>query len=157
MADAFTADGARAAVAPSASFALTMLEWNQQDVIISRAQLGDMDAHELCSIVRGDPSTVGVRFVLIANHVPASQISQTGIDLVIPEGLVGPAIVTRVTHLMRRKEPGTTPATLANAPAPVASAAVSPAPVTPTAPLLTEPLPLTPTPTPSSVAQQPSA
>ena len=147
VADAFTANGAQPAVAPSASFALTMLEWNQQDVIISRPQLGDMDAHELCSIVRGDPSTIGVRFVLIANQIPSSQMSQTGIDLVIPDGLVGPAIVTRVTHLMRRKEPSTT-----SAPAAVAPAPMTPAPVTPMAPLMTEPLPLTAAPPAPPVA-----
>ena len=52
IAEALNGTGALPAVAPSASFALTMLEWNQQDVIISRAQVGDMDGHELCTMVR---------------------------------------------------------------------------------------------------------
>jgi CheY-like chemotaxis protein len=146
VAAAFTANGAQPAVAPSASFALTMLEWNRQDVIISRSQLGDMDAHELCSMVRGDPSTVGVSFVLIASPVPTSQMSLTGVDLVIPDGLVGPAIVTRVTHLMRRKAPSS-----AAPPSALPAAPARPPAVTPVAPLVTEPLSLTPTPPAPSI------
>lgn len=146
VAAAFTANGAQPTVAPSASFALTMLEWNRQDVIISRSQLGDMDAHELCSMVRGDPSTVGVSFVLIASPVPTSQMSLTGVDLVIPDGLVGPAIVTRVTHLMRRKAPSS-----AALPSALPAAPARPPAVTPVAPLVTEPLSLTPTPPATSI------
>ena len=102
LGDALAASGARPAVAPSASFALTMLEWNQQDVIISRAGAGDMDGQELCAFVRADPSTKSVKFVLVANDVTPAQAAQIGIDLVIPDGLIGQAIVTRVTHMMRR-------------------------------------------------------
>lgn len=141
VADAFAATGAQPAIAPSASFALTMLEWNQQDVIVSRAHVGDMDGHELCSMIRADPSTVGVRFVLIASNVTPSQVSQIGIDLVIPDGLIGHAIVTRVMHLMRRE------------PEPAAAAPPAPSPVTPVvaAPSvlsLTPPPPVAPPPAP---------
>jgi len=129
VADALTGTGAQPAVAPCASFALTMLEWNRQDVIISRAHVGDMEGHELCAIVRSDPSTVGVRFVLIAGGVRPAQMAQIGIDLVIPDGLIGPAIVTRVMHLMRREpEPGAPPRVSA---APPAQVVPSPAPAPP--------------------------
>ena len=103
VAEALAGSGATTAVASSASFALTMLEWNRQDVIISRAQVGDMDAREFCAMVRSDPSTAGVRFVLIARDVTPAQMTQHRIDLVIPEGLIGHAIATRVMHLMRRE------------------------------------------------------
>jgi CheY-like chemotaxis protein len=103
VAEALAGSGATTAVASSASFALTMLEWNRQDVIISRAQVGDMDAREFCAMVRSDPSTAGVRFVLIARDVTPAQMTEHRIDLVIPEGLIGHAIVTRVMHLMRRE------------------------------------------------------
>jgi CheY-like chemotaxis protein len=127
LADALTAGGAHPTVAPSASFALTMLEWNQQDVIVSRAKVGDMDGHELCAFVRADPSTKSVKFVLVANDVTPAQAAQIGIDLVIPDGLVGPAIVTRVMHLMRRDADAAPAASASAARASIASA-------TPTAP-----------------------
>jgi CheY-like chemotaxis protein len=103
VADALAAGGAQTAMAPSASFALTMLEWNRQDVIVSRAQVGDMDGRELCAILRADPSMKNIRFVLVANDVTPAQSAEIGIDLVIPDGLIGQAIATRVTHLMRRE------------------------------------------------------
>lgn len=160
IADAFTGTGAQPAVAPSASFALTMLEWNRQDVIISRAQVGDMDGHELCSMIRADPSTVGVRLVLIATNVTPAQVSEIGIDLVIPDGLIGQAIVTRVMHLMRRgPEPAgipassappqapATPAPSVAEPAPVLAAAVpDPAPRLASLPLIPSSAPLAPAP-----------
>ena len=136
--EALTASAAECTVAPSALFALTMLERNQHDVIISRASVGDMEGQELCAFVRADPSTVGVRFVLIANGVTQAQASQVGIDLVIPEGLIGPAIATRVMHLMRREPtpaaPSTPPAILA---APKAAASLV---------YVAPPIPLTPIP-----------
>jgi CheY-like chemotaxis protein len=154
VADALNSIGAQPAVAPSASFALTMLEWNQQDVIISRAQVGDMDGHELCSMIRADPSTRGVRFVLITNDVTPPQAIQIGIDLVIPDGLIGPAIVTRVMHLMRRDpEPTVAPAPpVAPSPEPVA-APVAPPPAAP-AP---SPSPVPPAPVASPPVVAPAA
>jgi CheY-like chemotaxis protein len=149
VADALTASGAQPTVAPSALFALTMLERNQQDAIISRASVGDMDGQELCSFVRADPSTVGVRFVLIASGVTQAQISQIGIDLVIPDGLIGPAIVTRVMHLMRR-EPERA--------APPSPAMVATAPAVTSTPVAAPPTPLTPIPlTPAAPTPQPRA
>ena len=161
VADALAASGARAAVAPSASFALTMLEWNQQDVIISRAQVGDMDGPEFCSMIRADPSTAAVRFVLIASGVTPAQGSQMGVDLVIPEGLIGPAIVTRVMHLMRRDQdstrtasPTTVPAEPSATVAPAAppaevAASVEPAPVLPASLEPVPTLPVSPEPAPT--------
>ena len=141
VADAVTGSGAQPTVAPSALFALTTLERNQHDVIISRASVGDMDGHELCSFVRADPSTVGVRFVLIASGVTQAQMSQVGIDLVIPEGLIAPAIVTRVMHLMRREPEPAAPSPPSPMVAP--AAAVEPTPIA--APLIPlTPIPLSP-------------
>lgn len=143
--EALTARGAQSTVAPSALFALTMLERNQHDVIVSRASVGDMDGQELCAFVRADPSTVGVRFVLIASGVTQAQTSQIGIDLVIPEGLIGPAIATRVMHMMRREPaaPPSPPVILATPP-PIAS----PADAAPPIPLTPIPL-VAPTPDPA--------
>jgi CheY-like chemotaxis protein len=153
--EALSASGARSTVAPSALFALTMLERNQHDVIISRASVGDMDGQELCGLVRADPSTAGVRFVLIASGVTQAQTSQVGIDLVIPEGLIGPAIATRVMHLMRREPaPAAPPSSRAIVAAP--TAATSPDDAAPPIPLT--PIPLvarTPEPPPPAVTAPP--
>ena len=126
--EAFAAGDAESTVASSASFALTMLEYNRQDVIVSRSQLGDMDGRELCALVRSDPSTKSVRFVLIANDVTSAQATEIGIDLIIPDGLIGQAIVTRVMHMMRRESESTAAAPLA---APASAPVTKPSPAAP--------------------------
>src|SRR5437870_881039 len=51
----------------SGSFALTMLERNRPDLIVSRVGVPDIDGYELCSIVRKDPLMTGVLFLLLAS------------------------------------------------------------------------------------------
>src|SRR5262245_5585637 len=51
----------------SASFALTMLERNRPDLIVSRVGVPDIDGYELCAIVRTDPLMTGVLFLLLAS------------------------------------------------------------------------------------------
>ena len=103
-----TASGVEVSVAPSGSFALTMLEWNKQDVIVSRARIDDMDGHELCSIVRSDPSTKDVRFVLIASpeEATAAETAAAGVDLALPSSMTGAMIVPLVVQLVRRDHGG---------------------------------------------------
>lgn len=162
--EAFATSDAESTVAPSGSFALTMLEYNRQDVIVSRGQLGDMDGRELCALVRTDPSTKGVRFVLVANDVTSAQAGEIGIDLVIPEGLIGQAVVTRVMHLMRRESESTAaaptppPAAARPAPAPAASAPAPPAPVPAPPAVVASPPPAPPPPAaPAAPAAAPAA
>lgn len=126
LAEALDAAGAEVSVAPSASFALTMLEWNKQDVIISRARLGDMEGHELCGIVRSDPSTKDVRFVLVVGPGEGAgpQTAMAGVDLVLPDALSSSTIVTRVVQLVRKPIDLTAPP-----PAVAAAPVAAPAPV----------------------------
>jgi CheY-like chemotaxis protein len=95
--------GAEVTVAPSGSFALTMLEWNRHDVVVSAARIDDMDGHELCAIIKADPGTRDVRFVLVAGsaQVTPAQSSAAGVDLVLPPGLTGGAVVSLVIRLMQ--------------------------------------------------------
>src|SRR5215831_16515582 len=51
----------------SGSFALTMLERNRPELIVSRAGVPDIDGYELCSIVRKDPLMASVLFLLLAS------------------------------------------------------------------------------------------
>jgi CheY-like chemotaxis protein len=173
FAQALAAGGAEVNVAPSASFALTMLEWNKHDAIVSRARLGDMDGAELCGILRSDPSTKDIRFVLVAaaGEVSPAETAETGIDLVLPEALSAPALFARVVQLLRLQAEPTGPAASALAPrAPALAAAppvavmppptpVAPAPPAPPAlpPLPPPALPLPPAPTEAGLAMPLSA
>ena len=58
---ALATNGVQVTVAPSGSFALTMLEWNRHEVVVSRARIDDMEGHELCAILKSDPGTRDVR------------------------------------------------------------------------------------------------
>ena len=96
--DTLTAGGAEVTVASSGSFALTMLEWNRHDVVVSRARIDDMDGHELCAILKSDPGTRDVRFVLVAggDEVTSAETAAAGVDLVLPPGMMGGAILPLV-------------------------------------------------------------
>lgn len=111
------ASAAEVSVARNGSFALTMLEWNKQDIIVSRARIDDMDGHELCSMVRSDPSTKEVRFVLIASveEAAGAETGAAGIDLVLPSSMTGSTIVPLVVRLARHDLGGTPAPDLPNA------------------------------------------
>jgi CheY-like chemotaxis protein len=166
LAQALQAGGIEVSTATSASFALTMLEWNKQDVIISRARVGDMEGHELCAIVRSDPSTKDVRFVLVVGpgeNAP-SQTAAAGVDLLLPDALSNATMVTRVVELVRRQQdattpkPATTPTLRPSAPAPAvtprAPRPISPEPVV--APAAAAPPPIAPPPRPFTVPPLPT-
>jgi CheY-like chemotaxis protein len=120
---ALATNGAEVTVAPSGSFALTMLEWNRHDVIVSRARLDDMDGHELCAILRSDPGMRDVRFVLVAGNddVTTAQTMAAGIDLLLPPTLSATAMVPLVLRVAGG-ESATTPTPAA----PLHAAAASP-------------------------------
>jgi CheY-like chemotaxis protein len=101
--DTLTAGGAEVTVAASGSFALTMLEWNRHDVVVCRARIDDMEGHELCAILKSDPGTRGVRFVLVAgaDEVDAAQTAAAGVDMVLPPNMTGSAILPLVVRLMQ--------------------------------------------------------
>jgi CheY-like chemotaxis protein len=148
LAQALAAAGVDVSIATSASFALTMLEWNQQDVIISRARLGDMEGHELCAIVRSDPSTKEVRFVLVVGpgeNVPR-QTAAAGVDLLLPDALSNTTLVTRVVQLVRRQQEATTPTASVTPPPPPVITPPPPKPAAP--PRVIAPPPATPAPAP---------
>jgi len=121
---ALTAGGAVVTVASSGSFALTMLEWNRHDVVVSRARIEDMDGHELCAILKSDPGTRDVRFVLLAgsDEVTAAQTTAAGVDMVVPPTLGAGAMVPLVMRLVQGE------------PAPAPKAAPAPAPPAPPRP-----------------------
>ena len=101
LGEALAAAGARVTLAASGSFALTMLEWNRHDVIVSRARLGDMEGRELCTILRDDPGMKELRFALVAGPDEVSpDTGSAGIDLLLPSTMSAPTMMARITRLM---------------------------------------------------------
>ncbi|HEV8641032.1 MAG TPA: DUF4388 domain-containing protein [Methylomirabilota bacterium] len=99
------------AAVPSASFALTMLERDRPDLIVSRAGVPDIDGYELCSIVRSDPSMAGVLFLLLAE--PGDAGPTGGIEGAPDRTLVGEltaaTIVSEVMNLLGHDQPADVP------------------------------------------------
>ncbi|MBI3827444.1 MAG: DUF4388 domain-containing protein [Candidatus Rokubacteria bacterium] len=81
--------GHEVAIAPGALFALTALERSRPDVIVCSATLPDMPGDELCAIVRADPDTKGILFVLIGTleELGIARASQCGADLIVAGAL----------------------------------------------------------------------
>ena len=88
----------------SGSFALTMLERNRPDLIVSRVGVPDIDGYELCSIVRKDPLMTGVLFLLLAS--PGDEAAATMLEDKPDQTLAGDlpltAIVSEVATLLGR-------------------------------------------------------
>jgi CheY-like chemotaxis protein len=125
---ALLAGGAEVTLASSGSFALTLLERNRHDVVVSQARIDDMDGPELCAILKADPSTRDVRFVLVAGPdvVTAAATAAAGVDLVLPPGMTDGAILPLVLRLMRADRapvPPPAPPAVVIEPAPGPSAA----------------------------------
>jgi CheY-like chemotaxis protein len=80
-----TAAGYEVELAASGSFALTMLEWHRPDLVVSRADIPDLDGFELCSIIRSDPKTKDLPFLLLAGPTGpvAGAAARAGVDMVL--------------------------------------------------------------------------
>jgi len=87
----------------SGSFALTMLERDRPDLIVSRARIPDIDGYELCGIVRSDPEFTGILFVVLADaedEVPAGAFDEGGADRILVGAFSPETIVTEVRSLL---------------------------------------------------------
>lgn len=79
---ALRGDGYEVSVAASGSFALTQIEWDRPHVIVTQARVDDMDGCELFGLVRSDPKTRDIPFLLLAGlerHI-AAQAAAHGVD-----------------------------------------------------------------------------
>jgi len=107
------------AQAPSGAFALTMLDRSKVDLIVSAARMSDMDACELCAILRSDPHHERLAFILLgaAGGPTPWAAAQAGIDEVLPPSWTMPMLVSRVHQLLGRGREGRmAPARLVRAP-----------------------------------------
>jgi CheY-like chemotaxis protein len=143
LAHALAEAGYEAAVATSGSFALTMLEWEQPDLIVSYAKVQDMDGYELFTMVRRDPATKDTPFLLLAgrDRPIALAATEAGVDMTVTGDFTLATVMSRIKELLgdappaapaRRTEPPAAkgpakmparPATPPATPAPAKSAA----------------------------------
>jgi CheY-like chemotaxis protein len=102
MAEALGAAGFDVAEAGSASVALTTLEWNRPDVVVSQEDVPELDGYELCSIIRSDPSTKALPFLLLTSPAgpPAGAPTRAGVDLVLGGTFDAADVVNRVQRLV---------------------------------------------------------
>lgn len=156
--DALMTGGAEVTVASSGSFALTMLERNRHDVVVSRAHIDDMHGHELCAILKADPATRDVRFVLVASaeEVSATETAASGVDLVLPPGMTGSALPPLIIRLMQAAHaPAAEPAPpAAPEPTPASPAATKPPGAVPVTAPPSAPRPTGPVAPPASVPRE---
>jgi CheY-like chemotaxis protein len=121
LAQALTEAGYEAAVATSGSFALTMLEWEQPDLIVSYAKVQDMDGYELFTMVRRDPATKDTPFLLLAgrDRPIALAATEAGVDMTVTGDFTLETVMSRIKELLgdappvpaaRRPEPAAPPA-----------------------------------------------
>ena len=89
------------AEAASASVALTTLEWNRPDVVVSQEDVPELDGYELCSIIRSDPSTKALPFLLLTGPAgpPPGASTRAGVDLVLGGTFDASDVVNRVQRL----------------------------------------------------------
>ncbi len=110
----------------SGSFALTMLERDRPDLIVSRARIHDIDGYELCGIVRSDPEFTGILFVVLADaedEVPAGAFEEGGADRILVGAFSPETIVTEVRSLLAARTIPESESESAAEPVPVAVAA----------------------------------
>lgn len=97
--------GYEVTVALSGSFALTMLEWDRPDLIVSLTENQDMDAYELCTIIRADPATRDIPFLLLTGPQgpAAGAAARAGVSRVIAGKFNVSTLVGQVGELLSRK------------------------------------------------------
>jgi len=102
VAEALGAAGCDVTEAVSASIALTTLEWNRPDVVVSREDVPELDGYELCSIIRSDPSTKALPFLLLTGPTgpQAGAPARAGVDLVLGGAFDASDVVNRVQRLV---------------------------------------------------------
>ncbi|HEV8675111.1 MAG TPA: response regulator [Methylomirabilota bacterium] len=104
--------GYEVTVALSGSFALTMLEWDRPDLIVSLSENQDMDGYELCSIIRADPTTKNIPFLLLTGPAGpvAAAAARAGVSRVIAGKFNLSTLVGQVGELLSRRQTDAAPA-----------------------------------------------
>ncbi len=108
LANGLTIAGYEVAAAPSGAFAVTMLEWECPDVVVSSAKVQDMDGYELFTLVRKDPTTMDTPFLLLAgrDRPTALAAAEAGVNMVLTGDVPLDVVVARVAELLKDSEDG---------------------------------------------------
>ncbi len=163
LAHALTEAGYEAAVATSGSFALTMLEWEQPDLIVSYAKVQDMDGYELFTMVRRDPATKDTPFLLLAgrDRPIALAATEAGVDMTVTGDFSLETVMHRIQELLGDEPAMAAPASRAEPPgslskAPVKMPSRTAEPVAPTPPPVAAAVtPVAPVPAPEAPTPEP--
>ena len=97
--------------ATSASFALTTLERDRPDLIVSGSRTEDMDGVEFCSIIRSDPATHDIPFLLLSGPTRPTPwaVAQAGVDMLVAGDFVVSTVLDRISKLLRHVAPPAEP------------------------------------------------
>jgi DNA-binding response OmpR family regulator len=97
--------------AASASFALTTLERDRPDLIVSGNRTEDMDGVEFCSIIRSDPTTHDIPFLLLSGPTRPTPwaVAQAGVDMLVAGDFVVSTVLDRISKLLRHVAPQSEP------------------------------------------------
>ena len=100
--------------ATSASFALTTLERDRPDLIVSGNRTEDMDGVEFCSIIRSDPTTHDIPFLLLSGPTRPTPwaVAQAGVDMLVAGDFVVSTVLDRISKLLRHVAPQAEPGLL---------------------------------------------
>ena len=101
VANALTIAGFEVAAASNGASAVTLLEWESPDVIVSSAKVEDMDGYELFTLVRKHPTTLDTPFLLLAgrDRPTALAAAEAGVNIVLTGDVALDVIVARVAEL----------------------------------------------------------
>ncbi len=99
---ALAGGGYEVALAPGGSFALTMLEWDRPELVVSHADVPEVDGYELCSIIRSDPKTKNLAFLLLAgpSGPTAGAAARAGVDMVLAGNFNPADVLASVRRLL---------------------------------------------------------
>lgn len=102
VANALTIAGYEVATAPSGRSAISMLEWESPNVIVSSAKVQDMDGYELFVQIRKDPATMETPFLLLAgrDRPTALAAAEAGVNIVLTGDVPLNVVVSRVSDLV---------------------------------------------------------
>src|SRR5882724_10535221 len=98
--------GYEVATAPSGASSAGALESERPDLVVSYAQVQDMDGYELFTLVRKDPTTMDTPFLLLAgrDRPVALAAAEAGVDMTMTGDFTHEMVVGRVGDVLK---PGT--------------------------------------------------
>jgi len=102
LCNALAEAGYEVAVSSSGSAAVGALEWERPDLVVSYAQVQDMDGYEFFTMVRKDPTTMDTPFLLLAgrDRPVALAAAEAGVDMTVTGDFTLELVVGQVRELL---------------------------------------------------------